>query len=234
MCVLVAADNLLVMLVGWEGIGVCSYLLIGYYSHRLSAVKSAQKAILVNRISDGLLIWGILWVWFNLGSLEYDVLNVFSASAFVSLPIVIGAMGKSVQILFHVWLPDSMEGPTPVSALIHAATLVTAGIYLLVRLHIHDEIFVIIVGSLTAFMAAVFGATQSDLKRVIAFSTCSQLGYTPSVYILYLFCFAICCLYLRVFFLVPLYSVRTLCGIAHPELGENPNINQKTFFLPST
>jgi proton-translocating NADH-quinone oxidoreductase chain L len=177
MCVLVAADNLLVMLVGWEGIGVCSYLLIGYYSHRLSAVKSAQKAILVNRISDGLLIWGILWVWFNLGSLEYDVLNVFSASAFVSLPIVIGAMGKSVQILFHVWLPDSMEGPTPVSALIHAATLVTAGIYLLVRLHIHDEIFVIIVGSLTAFMAAVFGATQSDLKRVIAFSTCSQLGY---------------------------------------------------------
>lgn len=176
MCVLVAADNLLVMLVGWEGIGVVSYLLIGYYSHRLSAVKSAQKAILVNRISDGLLMWGILWIWFNLGSLEYDLLNVYSASAFVGLPIVIGAMGKSVQILFHVWLPDSMEGPTPVSALIHAATLVTAGIYLLVRLNIHDEMFVIIVGSLTAFMAGVFGATQSDLKRVIAFSTCSQLG----------------------------------------------------------
>ena len=177
MCVLVAADNLLGMLVGWEGIGVCSYLLIGYYSHRLSAVKSAQKAILVNRISDGFLLWGVLWIWFNLGSLEYDLVNVNHASGFVGLSIFIGAMGKSVQIFFHVWLPDSMEGPTPVSALIHAATLVTAGVYLAVRLQIHDEVFVILVGSLTAFMAAVFGATQSDLKRVIAFSTCSQLGY---------------------------------------------------------
>jgi NADH:ubiquinone oxidoreductase subunit 5 (subunit L)/multisubunit Na+/H+ antiporter MnhA subunit len=161
-------------------IGVCSYLLIGYWSHRLSAVKSAQKAILVNRVSDGLLMWGILWVWYHLGSLEYDLLNVYSASGFVGLSILIGAMGKSAQILFHVWLADAMEGPTPVSALIHAATLVTAGVYLLVRLHIHDEMFVIIVGSLTAFMAGVFGATQSDLKRVIAYSTCSQLGYAPS------------------------------------------------------
>lgn len=171
-------------------IGVCSYLLIGYYSHRLSAVKSAQKAILVNRISDGLLMWGILWIWYHLGSLEYDMLNVYSASGFVGLPILIGAMGKSVQILFHVWLPDSMEGPTPVSALIHAATLVTAGVYLLVRLHIHDETFLIIVGSLTAFMAGIFGATQSDIKRVIAFSTCSQLGYPfLFVFILFLSCF---------------------------------------------
>lgn len=167
-------------------IGVCSYLLIGYWSHRLSAVKSAQKAILVNRISDGLLMWGILWIWYHLGSLEYDLLNVYSASGFVGLSILIGAMGKSAQILFHVWLADSMEGPTPVSALIHAATLVTAGVYLLVRLHIHDEMFVIIVGSLTAFMAGVFGATQSDIKRVIAYSTCSQLGYSnPSVSSLY-------------------------------------------------
>jgi proton-translocating NADH-quinone oxidoreductase chain L len=177
MCVLVAADNLLVMLVGYEGIGVCSYLLIGYWSHRLSAVKSAQKAILVNRISDGLLMWGIIWIWFYFGNLEYDLLNIYNVSGFVGLSILIGAMGKSAQILFHVWLPDSMEGPTPVSALIHAATLVTAGVYLLVRLHIHDELFVIIVGCLTAFMAALFGATQNDLKRVIAFSTCSQLGY---------------------------------------------------------
>lgn len=177
MCVLVAADNLLVMLVGWEGIGVFSYLLICFWSHRLSAVKSAQKAILVNRVSDGMLLWGILWIWYYLGSLEYDVLNVYNASGFVGLAVLIGAMGKSAQILFHVWLPTSMEGPTPVSALIHAATLVTAGVYLLVRLHIHDEKFVIIVGSLTAFMAGVFGSTQSDLKRVIAYSTCSQLGY---------------------------------------------------------
>jgi proton-translocating NADH-quinone oxidoreductase chain L len=177
MCVLVAADNLIVMLVGYEGIGVCSYLLIGYWSHRLSAIKSAQKAILVNRISDGMLLWGILWMWYYLGSLEYDLMNVYSASGFVGLTVLIGAMGKSAQILFHVWLADAMEGPTPVSALIHAATLVTAGVYLLVRLHIHDELFVILVGSLTAFMAGVFGATQSDLKRVIAYSTCSQLGY---------------------------------------------------------
>ncbi len=177
MLVLVTADNLVLMLVGWEGIGVCSYLLIGYWSHRLSAVKSAQKAVLVNRISDGMLMWGVIWVWYHLGSLEYDLINVYSASGFVGLAILIGAMGKSAQILFHVWLADAMEGPTPVSALIHAATLVTAGVYLLVRLHIHDETFVILVGSLTAFMAGVFGAHQADLKRVIAFSTCSQLGY---------------------------------------------------------
>ena len=177
MLVLVAADNLVLMLVGWEGIGVCSYLLIGYWSHRLSAVKSAQKAILVNRVSDGMLMWGIIWIWYHLGSLEYDLINVYSASGFVGLAILIGAMGKSAQILFHVWLADAMEGPTPVSALIHAATLVTAGVYLLVRLHIHDETFVVLVGALTAFMAGVFGAHQADLKRVIAFSTCSQLGY---------------------------------------------------------
>ena len=181
MLVLVAADNMVFMLVGWESVGVCSYLLIGYWTHRLSAVKSAQKAILVNRVSDGMLMWGIIWIWYHLGSLEYDLVNVYSASGFVGLAILIGAMGKSAQILFHVWLADAMEGPTPVSALIHAATLVTAGVYLLVRLHIHDEAFVVLVGSLTAFMAGVFGAHQSDLKRVIAFSTCSQLGYTPSV-----------------------------------------------------
>lgn len=177
MLLLVAADNLVLMLVGWEGIGVCSYLLIGYYSHRLSAVKSAQKAILVNRVSDGVLMWGVLWVWYHAGTLEYDLINIFNVSGFVGLSILIGAMGKSAQILFHVWLADAMEGPTPVSALIHAATLVTAGVYLLVRLHVHDELFVILVGSLTAFMAGVFGANQSDLKRVIAYSTCSQLGY---------------------------------------------------------
>lgn len=197
MLLLVAADNLVLMLVGWEGIGVCSYLLIGYYSHRLSAVKSAQKAILVNRISDGVLMWGVLWVWYHTGILEYDLMasvplgadggavapliSSNAVSQFVGLSILIGAMGKSAQVLFHVWLADAMEGPTPVSALIHAATLVTAGVYLLVRLNVHsaivNELFVIVVGSVTAFMAGVFGANQSDLKRVIAYSTCSQLGY---------------------------------------------------------
>lgn len=180
MLVLVTGDNLLVMLVGWEGIGVCSYLLIGYWSHRLAAVKSAQKAIIVNRISDGMLLWGILWVWYYTGTLEYDLilLNVGNnTSSFLGCAILIGAMGKSAQILFHVWLPDAMEGPTPVSALIHAATLVTAGVYVMVRLGSFMDDFIIIIGSLTAFMAGIFGLFQGDLKRVIAFSTCSQLGY---------------------------------------------------------
>jgi proton-translocating NADH-quinone oxidoreductase chain L len=180
MLVLVCSDNLIGMLVGWEGIGVCSYLLIGYWSHRLSAVKSAQKAILVNRVSDGLLLWGVLWVWWYTGTLEYDLIllnDVPYISTFLSLSILIGAMGKSAQILFHVWLADAMEGPTPVSALIHAATLVTAGVYVMVRLNTFYDDFILLVGCLTAFMAGIFGYFQNDLKRVIAFSTCSQLGY---------------------------------------------------------
>jgi len=180
MVVLVCSDNLVCMLVGWEGIGVCSYLLIGYWSHRLSAVKSAQKAIIVNRISDGLLMWGVLWVWWNTGCLEYDLLlysDIPNISSFLSLALLIGAMGKSAQILFHVWLADAMEGPTPVSALIHAATLVTAGVYVMVRLSVFYDDLIIIVGALTALMASFFGFFQGDIKRVIAFSTCSQLGY---------------------------------------------------------
>lgn len=182
MLVYVCGDNLLLMLVGWEGIGACSYLLIGYYSHRLSAVKSAQKAILVNRVSDGMLLWGVLWIWYYTGSTEYDLflLNQSSSiSMFIVLCVLIGAMGKSAQILFHVWLADAMEGPTPVSALIHAATLVTAGIYLMVRMSpfLAGTDLVVLVGAITAFMAGVFGFFQADLKRVIAFSTCSQLGY---------------------------------------------------------
>jgi len=182
MLVYVCADNLLVMLIGWEGIGICSYLLIGYYSHRLAAIKSAQKAIVVNRISDGMLLWGILWIWFYCGTLEYDLIILNSTthfSLFIILPIFIGAMGKSAQIFFHVWLADAMEGPTPVSALIHAATLVTAGIYLMIRFapFIAGSDFITLVGCCTAFMAALFAFFQSDLKRVIAFSTCSQLGY---------------------------------------------------------
>lgn len=180
MLVLVTSDGLLLMLVGWEGIGVCSYLLIGYYSHRLSAIKSAQQAILVNRISDGMLLWGILWIWYYTGTLEYDLINLAATpyvSTFLGFAILIGAMGKSAQILFHVWLPNAMEGPTPVSALIHAATLVTAGVYVMVRLSPFWSSLVIVIGALTALMAAIFGYFQADLKRVIAFSTCSQLGY---------------------------------------------------------
>jgi NADH-ubiquinone oxidoreductase chain 5 len=178
MCVLVSGQDLIVMLVGWEGIGVCSYLLIGYWSHRLSASKSALKAVVVNRLSDGLLLWGVLWIWWHTGSLEYDLVTLLNnTSAFLSTAILIGAMGKSAQIGFHVWLADAMEGPTPVSALIHAATLVCAGVYVMVRLSVFYDDLIIIIGALTAFMAGIFGYFQSDLKRVIAFSTCSQLGY---------------------------------------------------------
>lgn len=180
MLVLVCSDNLIGMLVGWEGIGICSYLLIGYWNQRLAASKSAAKAIIVNRVSDGLLLWGVLWIWWSTGTLEYDLIvlseNTY-ISLFLSISLLIGAMGKSAQILFHVWLADAMEGPTPVSALIHAATLVTAGVYLMVRLSLFYSSVIIIVGSLTAFMGAVFGLYQNDIKRVIAFSTCSQLGY---------------------------------------------------------
>lgn len=113
MLVLVTSDSLVMMLIGWEGIGVCSYLLIGYWSHRLAAIKSAQQAILVNRISDGMLLWGILWVWYNTGTLEYDLILLNAApasSAFLGFSIMVGSMGKSAQILFHVWLASAMEG----------------------------------------------------------------------------------------------------------------------------
>jgi NADH-ubiquinone oxidoreductase chain 5 len=178
MCVLVTGQDLIVMLIGWEGIGVCSYLLIGYWSHRLSASKSALKAVVVNRLSDGLLLWGVLWIWWHTGSVDYDLVTLSTdTSAFLSTAILIGAMGKSAQIGFHVWLADAMEGPTPVSALIHAATLVCAGVYVMVRLSVFYDDLIIVIGALTALMAGIFGYFQSDLKRVIAFSTCSQLGY---------------------------------------------------------
>jgi len=181
MLILVSGSNMLIMMLGWEAIGVCSYLLIGYWSHRLAASKSAQKAIVVNRISDGLLLWSIIWLWWYTGSLEYDLILLNDSnniSSFLSTALLLGCMAKSVQIIFHVWLADSMEGPTPVSALIHAATLVTAGIYVMVRLSIFDNTLVLLVGCLTAIMGGIFGLFQNDLKRVIAFSTCSQLGYS--------------------------------------------------------
>lgn len=130
MVVLVSAPNMVFMFMGFEGIGICSYLLIGYWSHRLTASKSAMKAIVVNRISDGLLLWTIIWIWWYTGSLEFDLIllnNSNNISSIVSIALLLGCMAKSVQIIFHTWLADSMEGPTPVSALIHAATLVTAG-----------------------------------------------------------------------------------------------------------
>ena len=199
MLILVTANNFLQMFVGWEGVGVSSYLLINFWFTRIQANKSAIKAMLVNRIGDFFLLLAIFTIFVTFNSLNYDV--IFSVVPFfvsynlsffgyqvglidiICIFIFLGAMGKSAQIGLHTWLPDAMEGPTPVSALIHAATMVTAGVFLVIRcsyLFEHSPIalsFVTVVGSMTAFFAATTGLFQNDMKRVIAYSTCSQLGY---------------------------------------------------------
>ena len=187
MLVLVSATDLVSLLIGWEGIGICSYLLIGFWFHRLSATKSAQKAVLVNRVSDTGLLVGLMMSWWYLGSTDLAVLTATSTVAhyadWLCLAFLAGALGKSAQVGLHVWLADAMEGPTPVSALIHAATLVTAGVYLIARTSSLWECspmartVLVWVGVITSFMAATLGLIQNDMKRVIAYSTCSQLGY---------------------------------------------------------
>ena len=199
MLMLVTSDNLLQLFFGWEGVGVASYLLIGFWYHKSSAHKAAMKAFIVNRVGDFGFALGIFVIFYLFGSIEFD--DIFSnASDFSNTFIVflgfelralevaaillfIGAMGKSAQLGLHTWLPDAMEGPTPVSALIHAATMVTAGVFLVCRLSPVIEYapfaldVITIVGALTAIFAATIGMTQFDIKRVIAYSTCSQLGY---------------------------------------------------------
>ena len=172
----------------WEGVGLCSYLLIGYWFKKRSASTAARKAFLVNRIGDFGLILGITMIWSFTGSLGYDVVFaktslLSSVSFWVCLFLVMGAIGKSAQFPLHVWLPDAMEGPTPVSALIHAATMVTAGVYLVARctpLFVMEptvQLILSIIGVTTAVIAAIAALTQTDLKRVMAYSTVSQLGY---------------------------------------------------------
>jgi len=199
MLILVTADNFVQMFVGWEGVGLCSYLLINFWYSRLQANKAAIKAMLVNRVGDFGLALGIAAVFITFRSVEYEV--VFAAASSMSdqtfslfgIPfnvmnlicvlLFVGAVGKSAQLGLHTWLPDAMEGPTPVSALIHAATMVTAGVFLLARCSPLFElaptalVVVTVVGAMTAFFAATTGLLQNDLKRVIAYSTCSQLGY---------------------------------------------------------
>jgi NADH-quinone oxidoreductase subunit L len=197
MLVLVLAGNFLLMFVGWEGVGLCSYLLIGYYIERRSAGDAGKKAFIVNRIGDMGFMLGILLVFVTFNSLEFK--QVFGSVAsdpqgfpveagvgtltVIGLLLFVGAIGKSAQIPLYVWLPDAMEGPTPVSALIHAATMVTAGVYMVVRCApifsrapIALEV-VTVIGALTAVFAATIGLTQRDIKRVLAYSTVSQLGY---------------------------------------------------------
>jgi len=199
MLMLVTGDNLVILFFGWEGVGLCSYLLISFWYTRLQANKAAIKALVVNRIADFALTIGLVATFFVFKSL--DVHLIFSLAPFYlnstlnfcgfELPILtvicsllfIGAMGKSAQIGLHTWLPDAMEGPTPVSALIHAATMVTAGVFLIIKCSPLFEYvptvlsFVTFIGAATAFFSATVGLVQNDIKKVIAYSTCSQLGY---------------------------------------------------------
>ncbi len=192
MLMLVTAPNLLQMFLGWEGVGVCSYLLINFWYHKPSANAAAIKAFVMNRVADAAMLVGMFMLLLMFGSLTYAeflprVAELVGENQLtlnlIALLFFIGAMGKSAQFGLHTWLPDAMEGPTPVSALIHAATMVTAGVFLLCRLsplyEFTPEILTIVgwVGAITALFAATVGLVQSDIKRVIAYSTCSQLGY---------------------------------------------------------
>ena len=194
MLMLVLGNNFLVMFVGWEGVGLCSYLLIGYWYEKKSASDAGKKAFITNRIGDWGFVLGVFLIFFTFGTLDFRAVQNAAAAmpvetthfgvlSFICLFLFIGATGKSAQIPLYVWLPDAMEGPTPVSALIHAATMVTAGVYMVGRnavLFTHAPqvmTIVAIVGVLTALMAASIGLVQYDIKRVLAYSTVSQLGY---------------------------------------------------------
>ncbi|MCE1237039.1 MAG: NADH-quinone oxidoreductase subunit L [Hyphomicrobiales bacterium] len=199
MLMLVTSDNLVQMFFGWEGVGLASYLLIGFWYQKPSASAAAIKAFVVNRVGDFGFALGIFGVYWFFGTVDYDTIFAAAPAAagktvhFLSwevdamttlcLLLFLGAMGKSAQFLLHTWLPDAMEGPTPVSALIHAATMVTAGVFMVARLSPLFEqsetalTVVTLIGAITAFFAATVGLVQNDIKRVIAYSTCSQLGY---------------------------------------------------------
>ena len=193
MLILVLADNLVLLFVGWEGVGLCSYLLIGFWYEKKSASDAGKKAFIVNRIGDFGFILGILLAFVRFRTLDFQEIarslstfapdTGFGTVSLIALLLFIGATGKSAQIPLYVWLPDAMEGPTPVSALIHAATMVTAGVYMIGRNavlfgHAPQTLAVVaIIGVTTAFMAATIGLVQNDIKRVLAYSTVSQLGY---------------------------------------------------------
>jgi len=199
MLILVSADNFIQLFLGWEGVGLCSYLLINFWYTRIQANKAAIKAMIMNRIGDIGLALGIMLIYFIYDSVNFytvfqlipfynmlpiSILNInINNLTLISICLFIGAVGKSAQLGLHTWLPDAMEGPTPVSALIHAATMVTAGVFLIIRCSPIFEnapttlIIITFIGALTAFFAATTGMLQNDLKKVIAYSTCSQLGY---------------------------------------------------------
>ena len=195
MIVLVTSNNYVQLFIGWEGVGLCSYLLINFWLTRIQANKAAMKAMFVNRVGDIGLVLAMLMILKEFGALEFSTISSLLVTptinkeniTIICLLLFLGAVGKSAQLGLHTWLPDAMEGPTPVSALIHAATMVTAGVFLIIRSGSLFEvspfalIIVTILGALTAFFAATTGVLQNDLKKVIAYSTCSQLGYMVMV-----------------------------------------------------
>ncbi len=191
MLILVLASNMILMFVGWEGVGLCSYLLIGFWFEKYSAANAGKKAFIVNRIGDAGFILGILFIFLAVGSSEFTAVNqaisggliARGGATLIAILLFIGATGKSAQLPLYIWLPDAMEGPTPVSALIHAATMVTAGVYMVARMNLLFTFsgtagsIVALVGALTAIFAATMALTQNDIKKVLAYSTISQLGY---------------------------------------------------------
>src|SRR6185295_9612587 len=189
MTMLVLAGNYLLLYVFWEAVGLCSYLLIGFWYEREAAATAGKKAFVVNRVGDFGFGLGIMWLWTAVGTLDYEAAFAAigglppSTATGIALLLFMGACGKSAQLPLHTWLPDAMEGPTPVSALIHAATMVTAGVYMVARCHKLFEMapvsleVVAWVGGITALFAATIGLVQTDIKRVLAYSTISQLGY---------------------------------------------------------
>src|SRR6266487_3943293 len=193
MLVLVLGSNFLVMFIGWEGVGLCSYLLIGFWYQKKSASDAGKKAFIVNRIGDFGFVLGVLLAFVRFGTLDFQEIAralapvspeaMFGTVSLITLLLFVGATGKSAQIPLYVWLPDAMEGPTPVSALIHAATMVTAGVYMVARsaalfqLTPNTSTVVAAVGAFTAILAASIALVQNDIKRVLAYSTVSQLGY---------------------------------------------------------
>jgi len=191
MLILVMASNIVLMFVGWEGVGLCSYLLIGFWFEKHSAANAGKKAFIVNRVGDAAFLLGILFIFVHIGSGEFTAINsavsggaiTQGLATLIAILLFVGATGKSAQIPLYVWLPDAMEGPTPVSALIHAATMVTAGVYMVSRMNFlytfsgTAALIVAIVGAVTAIYAATMALTQNDIKRVLAYSTISQIGY---------------------------------------------------------
>ena len=216
MLVLVLGANFLVMFVGWEGVGLCSYLLIGFWYEKKSATDAGKKAFIVNRIGDFGFILGVLLLFVRFGTIDFQEVarlvasigpeTTFGTVSLITLLLFVGATGKSAQIPLYVWLPDAMEGPTPVSALIHAATMVTAGVYMIGRnavlfAHAPQTLAIVaVVGAATAFFAGTIGLVQNDIKRVLAYSTVSQLGYMFLAMGVGAYCAGIFHLYTHAFF----------------------------------